>query len=226
MEEEKKNETEVLQEENTTKIIDKKLKKQEEKDSKKKIKILEQDLDTFNKKLLKMDKQLKELTKTIEAKDQELEILRKEKEENNKKIKEYDSKVKLSQAELVNYRKRKDEEVTNTLKYANKDLILELLPVVDNFERAIKEEDRGNEELSKFLSGFKMIYASLQMILKNYGVEEINRVGEIFDPNLEEALLTDRVEDQEDEIILEVLQKGYKLKDRVIRPASVKINQK
>ena len=71
-----------------------------------------------------------------------------------------------------------------------------------------------------------MMYENLKVILKNYGVEEINRVGEVFDPNLEQALLTDTVEDKEDEVVLEVLQKGYKLKDRVIRPASVKINQK
>ena len=71
-----------------------------------------------------------------------------------------------------------------------------------------------------------MMYENLKVILKNYGVEEINRVGEVFDPNLEQALLTEVREDLEDEVIIEVLQKGYKLKDRVIRPASVKINQK
>ena len=63
-------------------------------------------------------------------------------------------------------------------------------------------------------------------MLKKFGVEEINRVGEIFDPNQEQALLTDTIEDMEDEAVIEVLLKGYKLKDRVIRPASVKINQK
>ncbi len=70
------------------------------------------------------------------------------------------------------------------------------------------------------------MYDELTNILKKFGVEEINRVGEIFDPNLEQALLTDNVPDKEDEEVLEVLLKGYKLKDRVIRPASVKINQK
>ena len=71
-----------------------------------------------------------------------------------------------------------------------------------------------------------MIYNNLCDVLKQYGVEEINRVGQIFDPSQEQALLTDCVEDAEDEVVLEVLLKGYKLKDRVIRPASVKINQK
>ncbi|MBQ2909388.1 MAG: nucleotide exchange factor GrpE [Bacilli bacterium] len=144
--------------------------------------------------------------------------------EENKNLVE---KVKLAQAELINYRKRKDEETANLLKYANQDLILEIIQVVDNFERAIKLDDNNlTEDISKFLAGFKMMYASLKETLTRFGVEEINRVGQIFDPSQEQALLTDCVEDKEDEVVLEVLLKGYKLKDRVIRPASVKINQK
>ena len=145
-------------------------------------------------------------------------------EEENKNLIE---KVKLAQAELINYRRRKDEETNSMMKYANQDLIMELLPIVDNFERAIKLDDNDlTDELSKFLDGFKMMYASLKELLKKFGVEEINRVGEIFDPKQEQALLTDCVEELEDEVVIEVLLKGYKLKDRVIRPASVKINQK
>lgn len=136
-------------------------------------------------------------------------------------------KVKIAQAESINYRRRKDEETNQLLKYANQDLIMELILVVDNFERAIKLDDNDlTDEVSKFLAGFKMMYANLTEILKKFGVEEINRVGEKFDPNQEQALLTDTVEDMEDEVVIEVLLKGYKLKGKVIRPASVKINQK
>ena len=104
---------------------------------------------------------------------------------------------------------------------------MEIILVIDNFERAIKLDDNDlTDELSKFLDGFKMMYATLTDILKKYGVEEINRVGEVFDPNQEEALLTDNVEELDDDVVIEVLLKGYKLKGRVIRPASVKINQK
>ena len=71
-----------------------------------------------------------------------------------------------------------------------------------------------------------MIYATLTDILRKYGVEEISRVGEIFDPAQEEALMTDSLEEYKDDEVLEVLLKGYKLKDRVIRPASVKVNKK
>lgn len=144
-------------------------------------------------------------------------------EEENKALIE---KVKLAQAELINYRTRKDEEVNGLLKYANQSLITELINVVDNFERAIQLDDNNlSDELSKFLTGFKMMYGSMMDILKKYGVEEINRVGQIFDPDQEQALLTDHVDGMEDEAVIEVLLKGYKLKDRVIRPASVKVNK-
>ena len=76
------------------------------------------------------------------------------------------------------------------------------------------------------MTGINLIYQGIQNALTKFGVEEINRVGQEYDPNLEQALCTDCVEEQEDEVVLEVLQKGYKLKDRVIRAASVKINQK
>ena len=151
-------------------------------------------------------------------------------EEYNKLLEENSSlieKIKLKEADLINYRKRKDEEVANMLKYANEDLIKELIGVVDNFERAISlDDDNLTDELSKFLSGFKIMYSTLVSILNKFGVEEINRVGQIFDPNLEEALMTDKVEDKDNEIVLDVLLKGYKLKDKVIRPASVKVNIK
>ena len=134
--------------------------------------------------------------------------------------------VKYSQAELVSYRMRKDEETANLLKYASQDLISELIPLIDNFERAIKlASGSDNPEVSKYLTGFQLMYTSYVDILKKYGVEEINRVGEVFDSKLEQAMVAESNPEYPDEVVLEVLQKGYKLKDRVIRPASVKINQ-
>ena len=144
--------------------------------------------------------------------------------DENKKLVE---KVQLAQAELINYRRRKDEEVSSMLKYANVDLVTEILNVVDDFERAVNHAEKSiNDEVKKYNEGINLIYTNLKSILQKFGVEEINNVGSIFNPNEEQALLTDCVEDKDDEVVLEVLQKGYKLKDRVIRPASVKINQK
>ena len=145
-------------------------------------------------------------------------------EEENKKLVD---QVKRSQAELINYRTRKDKEVADMLKYANQGIITDLVPIIDNFERATNlDSNKLSDEVNKFLTGFKMIYSSLSSVLKHYGVEEISRKGEIFDPSLEQALLTDKVDELDDEVVLEVLQKGYKLHDRVVRAASVKVNQK
>jgi len=121
---------------------------------------------------------------------------------------------------------RKDEETASLLKYANQDIITEILPLVDNFENAIKlASTSNNPEISKYLTGFQLMYQNLVGILNKYGVEEINNVGQVFDSKLEQALVAENDPTKPDEIVLEVLQKGYKLKDRVIRPASVKINQ-
>ncbi len=148
-------------------------------------------------------------------------------EELEKQVTELTEKVKYAQAELINYRKRKDEEMLNFRKYCNQDIILDMIQVIDNFERAIKLDDENlTDELSKFLQGFKMMYATMCDILKNYGVVEISRVGEVFDPAQEQALMTDYVPDLGEDVVIDVLLKGYKLKDRVIRPASVKINKK
>ena len=140
------------------------------------------------------------------------------------KIKNLEDKVKQTQAELINYRKRKDEEVSNMLKYANMDIIMDILPIVDNFERALKIQS-DNPEFIKFIEGFKILYTHLLDVLKKYGVEEIPSTGVIFDPNLHEALMVGEESDKEDNIILETFLKGYKLKERIIRPAKVKVNK-
>ena len=144
---------------------------------------------------------------------------------NEDKIKDLEEKLAYSKAELINYRKRKDEEVSNMLKYANQDLILELLPIVDNFERAMTLANSENTELKKFLDGFNMLYVSIIDIFKKFGVEEINEKDIPFDPTIHEALLVDENKDKENDTILEVLLKGYKLKGRIIRPAQVKVNK-
>jgi len=139
-------------------------------------------------------------------------------------IENLEEKVRYHQAELINYRKRKDEEVSNMLKYANQDLIMEILPLVDNFERAIKLSEKDDSN-AKFVEGFKMLYGNLVNTLHKFGVEEIKSTGEKFDPNFHEALLIENDNTKEDDIILETLITGYIYKGRVIRPSSVKVNK-
>ena len=142
------------------------------------------------------------------------------------KIKELESKILYKDAELINYRKRKDDEVSSMLKYANTDIILQILSIVDDFERAITLDDEIlDDEVSKFLSGFKMIYTRLLKILSDYEVKEIEALGKEFDPTYHQAVFTVKEEGKDSNIVLEVLQKGYMYKDKVIRPAMVKVSE-
>lgn len=160
--------------------------------------------------------------------------LKKEKKDKNKeKIKELEAKVKgleeqnlRSHAELINYRKRKDEEISKMLKYSNEDIVRELLPIVDNFERAINmDDDNLEDEVSKFLAGFKMIYCKTIAILEKNGIKAIDGGNKPFDPTYHQAVMTEAREGVEAGMVLEVLQKGYLLKDKVIRPAMVKVSE-
>lgn len=139
-------------------------------------------------------------------------------------IENLEEKIKLTQAELINYRKRKDEETSNMLKYANMDLIVELLPVLDNFERALNMKSEF-KDFDKYTEGYKLLYNHLVDTLKKFGVEEIPALGLEFDPNLHEAVMIGSDEEKENDIILEVFNKGYMLKGRVIRPSKVKVNK-
>lgn len=145
--------------------------------------------------------------------------------ELNKKIEDLENKLKYKEAELINYRKRKDEEVSSMLKYSGVEFILGILPVVDDIERAIKLDDNKlNDELSKFLDGFKMIYGNLINMLNSFEVKEIEALGKEFDPKYHQAVLTDNDTTKDNNIVLDVLQKGYIYIDKVIRPSMVKVN--
>lgn len=155
------------------------------------------------------------------------------KDKHQEKIKQLEEKEKVledallrSRADFVNYRKRLEEEQVKFMKYANEDLIKELLPIIDNFERAISLDDNDlTDELSKFLSGFKMTYCSLINILEKFGVKAIDGNNKPFDANYHQAVITDHVEGIEPGMVLDVLQKGYLLKGKVIRHAMVKVSE-
>ena len=147
-------------------------------------------------------------------------------EESLKKIKELEEEVLKAKADNINYRKRKDEEVSKMLEFANEDLVKDILPSIDNFERAINLDDENlDDELSKFLAGFKMIYCHLVEVMEKYDVKAIDDKGKAFDPKFHQAVLTEKVEGMEPGMVVEVMQKGYMLKDKVIRPAMVKVSE-
>ncbi len=147
-------------------------------------------------------------------------------EENILKIKELEEALLRLKADNINYRKRKDEEVSKMLKFASEDMVKDILPIVDNFERAIKLDDNDlTDELSKFLAGFKMIYCHLVETLEKYEVKAIDGINKEFDPNFHQGVLTEKVEGVNPGMVVEVMQKGYMFKDKVIRPAMVKVSE-
>lgn len=159
-------------------------------------------------------------------KDKKFHKLEKEIQELQEKNKELENKLLVGQADLINYRKRKDEEVQKYIKYAGEDMIKDMLSTVDNFERAIALDDENlDDELSKFLEGFKMIYCNFVNVLEKYEIKAIDGNNKPFDPTYHQAVMTAHVEGMEPGMIIEVLQKGYLYKDRVIRPAMVRVSE-
>lgn len=142
------------------------------------------------------------------------------------KIKLLEEEVLRNQAELINYKKRKDDEVGKIIKYAEEDVLKSFLPILDNFERAINmDDDNLEDEVSKFLEGFKLMYKDIKNLLLKFEVTEIDCLGKVFDPTFEQAVVVDSNPEFESGVVTEVLQKGYMYKDRVLRTAMVKVNE-
>lgn len=169
--------------------------------------------------------------KVEETKKEEKKGIFKKKEDSEvKKLKEENAILKdkflRTNAEMQNMRRRMEEEKANLLKYEGEDLIKRLLPIVDNFERAIGMDDTNLEdEVSKFLSGFKMIYGNLNSTLQGYEVIAMDILNKPFDPTTMEAVLIEEAPGVEPNIVIDVLQKGYTYKGKVIRHAMVKVSK-
>lgn len=142
------------------------------------------------------------------------------------RVKELDDKNKRLQAEFINYQNRKEAEIQKIYQYDGETILKEILPTIDNFERAIKLDDRDlSDEVSNFLSGFKMIYTSLLSTLEKLGVKEMDIAGKEFDPTTSQAVLVEEDASKPAGVVLEVLQKGYMYKDKILRQAMVKVNK-
>ena len=138
-----------------------------------------------------------------------------------------DDKLLRITAEYQNMRRRNEEERAKLLKYNGEEIVISLLPILDNFEHAVKMDDSNlDDEVSKFLSGFKMIYGNFLDTLKKYEIQEIDCLHKEFDENCMHAVLVDTDDKFDNNIVLDDMQKGYMYKDKVIRPAMVKVNQK
>lgn len=135
-------------------------------------------------------------------------------------LEEKDNRVKRLQADFENFRRRTSKEREELANVVTQDLLKSMLPILDNFDRAMAAEQKDNESFQK---GVEMIYTQLHETLKNAGLELIDTAGQKFDPNFHQAVMRVENPDLEDDTIAQELQKGYIVKGRVIRPSMVQV---
>lgn len=156
-----------------------------------------------------------------------------EKKENIEKLKEKIKKLEdekqeylegwqRARANFINYKKREKERMQETIDYGNEELLLKLLPIFDNLKRA-ESFIPSEEENKDWVQGITHIKSQFKKILEEEGVEEIETIGKKFDPSIAEAVEKVESEEYDTDIVVEEIQPGYKLKDKVLRPAKVKV---
>jgi molecular chaperone GrpE len=170
--------------------------------------------------------------KKTEEKTEEINQAIKEKSDNKEhlidskdsQIAELTDTLKRLQAEFENYKKRADKECNNIIKNANSGLIKELLPVLDSFELALKNDNYQSPELEKFHKGLELIYSQLYSILEDQGLRSIDTKNQKFDPFRHEVLMIKESTEPDDKILQE-FQKGYFLNENIIRHSKVMISK-
>jgi len=168
----------------------------------------------------KEQKQLKLTQNELEGLRQQIDSLQKEKDELFEKLQRVS-------ADYANFQKRAPKQIADTISYEKEKIIKTLLPALDNFESALGELQNAHsaENVDVFVEGIQIIYKQMLDILKLHGVEQIKALGEKFDPALHEAMMQKTDPEQEESIVLEEFQKGYKLNSRVVRPSKVIVNK-
>ncbi|MCA9085943.1 MAG: nucleotide exchange factor GrpE [Planctomycetaceae bacterium] len=136
---------------------------------------------------------------------------------------ELQNRLLRTQAELENFRRRTMKEAADAMKYQSLPVIRDLLPGIDNLQRAVEAAEK-TEDLPNLISGIRMVAQQFQDALKSHSAEVIDPVGEAFDPNLHEALTQIPTADQPPMTVLQVVERGYRIHDRVVRPAKVVVS--
>ncbi|MGW7777261.1 nucleotide exchange factor GrpE [Staphylococcus xylosus] len=157
------------------------------------------------------------ISEDVDPKDEEIQQLKKDVQENEEKY------LRLY-AEFENYKRRIQKENQTMKEYKAQDVLNDILPTIDNIERALKI-DGEDEQFKSLKKGVQMVHESLLTALQNNGLEKIETEGQQFDPNFHQAVVQDDNPDFESGQITQELQSGYKLKKRVLRPSMVKVNQ-
>ncbi len=142
---------------------------------------------------------------------------------SERKVKEQQDAVLRAQAEVENIRRRSEQEVDKARKYALSRFAEELLPVIDNLERAIQAADAENEVIKPLVEGIELTHKTFIGTIEKFGLREINPEGETFNPELHQAMSIQESPDHESNTVMFVMQKGYELNGRVVRPAMVMV---
>ncbi len=159
----------------------------------------------------------------VEERIDELTALQKLLEEQKALVVEYLDQWRRTAADFANYRKRQEQEQQQRVAWANADLMINLLPVLDDLERALNELPNGGAEAA-WAEGVRLVERKMRTTLERAGLEEIGAgKGQLFDPNLHEAVLYEESSNEAEGNIIETVRKGYRLGDRVLRPAMVKV---
>ncbi|MDE6181730.1 MAG: nucleotide exchange factor GrpE [Eubacteriales bacterium] len=185
----------------------------------------EQDIENFEENTKETNENLEETSSENQEEKiekSEIDILKENLENAEKTSKDYLDRLQRTMAEFDNFRKRTNAEKTSMFENGTISAIEKLLPILDNFERAISSTSDEDKE-SPIFKGVDMIYKQMQEAFSNMGVEELEGIGAEFNPNLHNAVLHIEDENLGENVIAEVLQKGYKYKDKVIRPSMVKV---
>lgn len=154
------------------------------------------------------------------APDEDAAALKAQVERLKAALEEKDNRVKRLQADFENFRRRTSKEREELANVVTQDLLKSMLPILDNFDRAMAAEQKDNESFQK---GVEMIYTQLHETLENAGLELIDTAGQKFDPNFHQAVMRVENPELEDDTIAQELQKGYIVKGRVIRPSMVQV---
>lgn len=154
----------------------------------------------------------------------ETEVLRAEKEALAAEVNRLKNDYARAYADTENMKKRLEKDFEQRSKYRIQDFAREILPVLDNCERALAVKPKDTED-ENYRKAFEMVHRQLRTALEKEGVSEIEAEGQPFDPNLHQAMMSEKAEGVEPGMVLQVLQKGYKLKDRLLRAAMVKVSE-
>ncbi len=159
------------------------------------------------------------------AKKENLSDLEGKLQEKDKEAKDYYDRYLRLSAEMENFKRRAEKEKSEIYKFANENILKELIPVLDNLERALNH-GQETENSQALLLGVEMTYKAFWTVLEKYGLTRVEALGEEFDPNLHEAVMVQEDAERPPGVVISQMQKGYRLHNRLIRPAMVVVSKK